>query len=359
MLRDFNEDNKSLINSNQTANSKSIELIRQEMDRRLEEIRELIEIMSGKVMRRVEIDKFEDYKKLTSNRLDTDAMKVKDLSKKVDTYDRKFEVLNAEIDTKFREFWLKFGNLESRLEKELKALEERTKDLKSNGNQFGDNGDLMAFFKKHFACDVHKEPTEGGLMMDRLIKAEEEILSLKNTQSKVDAALVIVQQEVAHKLDSVTFSQQIGKKIDRDELLDLLKPFEKDESNMRKLMQEVSKMKKKLKEMTEFVENKIKEFKKDFDMPYLLKTIKCKAEEKDVKAQFKSMQDTLSEKNLLLTNLKKDLDNLLIAYKKLSQFLSLLNSEDASTLASSKLLCLSCGRGSKFPPELKQVAESY
>ena len=254
MLRDFNEDNKDMINSNQKANTTSIDLIREEMNKRIDCLMESLERTNENVLRRVDIHKFEEYRKITTTRMDTDAMKVKDLAKKIDPYERKFDALHAEIETKFRELMFKFSQIESRVEKDLKELEQRTKNMGNNSNQFGDNMDLMAFFKKHFACDIHKEPTEGGLMMDRLIKAEEEILGLKNTQNKIDAAMVIVQQEVAHKLDSATFSQQIGKKVDRDEILDLLKPFEKDESNMRKLMQESARLKKKVKDMTEFVE---------------------------------------------------------------------------------------------------------
>jgi len=355
LLENFNLDNQTLINDWRNSNEESIKLIREETTRRIEELRNFMKIMEEKVLRRVEIDKFEDFKKFIGNRVDTDAMKVKDLAKKVDPYDKKFEAIIADIDLKFKELNFKFNNFESKLDRELKELEARAATAKSSGNNFSNDSELMIFLKKQFACEAHQPFSEGSQVMERLLKLEEDNVKINNDHVKLNALILSLQTDVANKIDLATFSMQIGRKIDRDEMLDMLKSLTMDEEKTKKMQADISKLKKKLKETIDFVDEKIKELKKDFDVGYIQKMIKSKAEEKDVKGQFKSTQDTLAEHKTLFDHLKKDLDNLIAAYKKLSAFIALLQDEDASTLASTKHLCLSCGRGSKFAPELKQA----
>ena len=304
--------------------------------------------------------KFEELKKSLNNRMDTDAMKLKDFGKRLDPLEKRVESISADLDLKFKELMFKFSKLQEKLDKEGKDLEDRLKNSGGGKNNFADDSELMKFLKKQFMCDAHQPASEGGIMMERLTKLEEDNMRILNDHVKLNALILSLQSDIANKIDLATFSMQIGRKIDKDEMLDMIKSMTLDEEKTKKMESDISKLKKKLKETMDFVEEKMKSFKKDFDMPYLQKLLKSKAEEKDVKGQFKSVGDTLTDQKNLVDNLKKDLDNLILAYKKLSQFLSLLQDEDANTLASSKaLLCLSCGRGSKFPPEMKQVASVY
>ena len=355
MISNFNEENQTLISEWKQSTDESVKLVREEMDTRLEELRKFLEMMNERVLRRVEVDKFEDYKKYISVKLDTEALKVKDLERKVGPFDKKFELLQAELDTRIKDLLMKLNAMELKLDRDLKEFELRIKTSGSNTNQFSSDSELMIFLKKQFACDAHQPATEGGQTMERLKQLEEDNIKIKNDQRKIESLLLALQEDISNKIDLHTFSMQIGKTVSKDELVDLLKPLQQDEERNKKLHADMQKIKKKLKETIDFVENKIKEFKKDFDMAHLLKLLKCKAEEKDVKGQFKSVQDAMAEYRLILDDFKKQFDDLLLLKKKVSQLIMLVQGEDASTLASSKLLCLSCGRGSKFAPELKQV----
>ena len=330
------------------------------MNRRLEEVHAFTNIIHEKVLRRVEIDKFEDLKRALGGRLDAEALKVKDLVRRVDPMEKRLELLLADLENKFKELNFKFNKLQEKIDKDFKDTEERLKKGGTGANNFADDSELMRFLKKQFMCDAHQPATEGGMVMERLTKLEEENIRIVNDHIKLNALIISLQADVANKIDLATFSMQIGRKIDKDEMLEMIKTLTLDEEKSKKMETDIGKLKKKLKETIDFVEDKLKAFKKDFDMPYLQKLLKAKAEEKDVKNQFKSMNESLTDHKLLFDSLKKDLDGLVVAYKKLSQFLALLQDEDANTLASAKaLLCLSCGRGSKFPPEMKQVARTH
>lgn len=355
-LQGFNEDNQTLIQEWRISTDESVKLVREELDRRIEELRLFMQSINDKVLKRAELEKLEEFKKSVLTRFDVDALKVKDLVKKVEPYERRFDAIANDVDGKHKDTVIRLNALEARLENDLKEIELRLS--KSGGNQFAGDGDLMGFLKKQFQCDAHQPFSEGSQVMDRLLKLEEETVKINNSHVKMMALMSSLQADVANKIDLATFSTQIGKKIDRDEMLDLIKTFQADEEKNRKMQQDILKLKKKLKETIDFVEDKIKELKKEFDIGYINKVLKAKAEDKDVRGQFKSMNDTMSEQKQLFDALKKDLENLILAYKKLSQFISLLQDEDANTLASSKQLCLSCGRGSKFAPEHKQVAQS-
>lgn len=344
-----------MINEWKQTTDESVKLIRDEMNSRLDELRRFLELMNEKVLRRVEIDKFEELRKSINIKIDTESLKVKDLERKIGPYDKKFELLQAEIDTKLKDLLLKFNSIELKLERDLKEFELRIKSTGSNTNQFSSDSELMIFLKKQFACDAHQPATEGGQTLERLKLLEEDNIRIKNEQKKLESLILALQEDISSKVDLHTFSMQIGKTVSRDELLDLLKPLQQEEERNKKLHTDMQKIKKKLKETIDFVENKIKEFKKDFDMAHLLKLIKCKAEEKDVKGQFKTMQETIADYKLVIDDFRKQLEDLLLLKKKVSQLLLMIQGEDASTLASSKVLCLSCGRGSRFAPELKQV----
>lgn len=330
------------------------------MNRRIEEIHSFTNIIHEKVLRRVEIDKFDDLKRTINSKIDGEAMKIKELVRRVDPMEKRLELLLADLENKFKELNFKFNKLQEKIEKDFKDTEERLKKAGNGANNFADDSELMKFLKKQFMCDAHQPATEGGMVMERLTKLEEENIRIVNDHIKLNALIVSLQADIANKIDLATFSMQIGRKIDKDEMLEMIKTLTLDEEKSKKMETDIGKLKKKLKETIDFVEDKLKAFKKDFDMPYIQKLLKAKAEDKDVKNQFKSMGDSLADHKILFDNLKKDLDGLIVAYKKLSQFLALLQDEDANTLASSKaLLCLSCGRGSKFPPEMKQVVRLH
>ena len=154
--------------------------------------------------------------------------------------------------------------------------------------------------------------------MERIKKIEEDNTRILNDYMKFNALMLSLQQDVANKIDLTTFSIQIGRKIDRDEMLEMIKALTLDEEKTKKMQTDIVKIKKKLKEAIDFVEEKISNIKKEFDMPYIQRLLKSKAEDKDVKGQFKSVSDQMLDQRQSFDQLKKDLENLISAYKKLS-----------------------------------------
>jgi archaellum component FlaC len=168
-----------------------------------------------------------------------------------------------------------------------------------------------------------------------------------------------LQTDIANKIDLSTFTTQLGKKVDRDELMEMLSRFTNDEQKVRKMEKDLVKMKKKLNDSLELLDKKIKKLRKDLDIAYIQKILQNKANSNDVKQEVLRLDDNIKVSMSMFTNLRNDFENLVVSFKKIAQYIATLQEEETTgTLASTKgALCLSCGRGGpKFIKERKQVS---
>lgn len=74
--------------------------------------------------------------------------------------------------------------------------------------------------KAQFQSEM-KDP-DSEYTMERIGKLEREVLLLRDISNKNNAICINLQTDIANKIDLGTFTTSLGKKVDRDELLDMM-----------------------------------------------------------------------------------------------------------------------------------------
>jgi len=357
-LQGFNIHNESKIDNWKASTDESIKLIREELDLRLgrfeSNFKEFEVVLQGKV----ELNIFEIFRKGYDRKNDDISLKFKEEEKRLDQIEKKLKDMSSTIKTKITEET-------SRLKDELKTMQKTVKDvvLKLESGEYGGGGggaskELLNLLRAELQCDVHKPATESSGVMDRLKSLEEDMLKLKDMVHKMIPSLENVQEEIANKIDLSTFSNQLGKKVDREEFIDMYSKLTSDTDKTKKVENDLLKLRRKMNENIEALDRKLKKMKKEVDVNQIKKLIESKANISDVKLEVLRVEDNLGESQELISHLRKDFESMVSSFKKMAQYISHLQDDEAAgTLASTKAaLCLSCGRGGpKFLPEKQQV----
>lgn len=361
LLKGFNNDNSSKIEDWKLSCDESFRLIKETTTLRLDEFRELLRGVENNLLTRVDTIRFEEVRKLHITKIEDLMLKLKENSRKFTNYDIKFGEFIKKMNDKLGKNREKVKDMIEKIRKRLEELEKMIQEGGlPGGGTGGGNLELLALLKQQFQNET-KDPNS-GYTIERIEKLEKIILKLEDYVKKNGAICLNLQTEIANKIDLTTFTSQVGKKIDREELLDMLGKYNSDEQRMKKLEKELIKMKRKLNESLEILDKKIKKLRKDLDIAYIQKILSGKANTTDVRGEILRIDDSMKESMGLFNSLRNDFENLVLSFKKIAQYIASLQEESATgTLASTKTaLCLSCGRGGpKFVPERKQVKKIF
>lgn len=356
MLDGFNSDNSQKIEDWRRSTDESIKLLRDEMNLRMGEFRDLIQALETNCNSRVDYMKFEDVRKLHIGKIEELTLKIKD-------HTRKFSGIDGKIQDALFKLKDRLATSEEKNQESIDALAKKIRDLEDllatgefGGGGGNSNEDLLALLKAQFQNET-KNP-DSAYTMERIERLEKEVLGMKDGVIKNTAICINLQTDIANKIDLSTFTTQLGKKIDRDEMLEMIGKLGSDEQKIKKLEKEMLKMKKKLNESIEILDKKIKRLRKDVDVTFIQKILQGKANTTDVKSEVLRLDDNYKDSMGLFNTLRNDFENLVASFKKIAQYIASLQEDSTTgTLASTKAaLCLSCGRGGpKFIPERKQV----
>ena len=154
------------------------------------------------------------------------------------------------------------------------------------------------------------------------------------------------------------FNLAIMKKIDREEVNKMINSLSLDDEKLKKSFKDIDDLYKKLEQVQDLCDKKIKQLKKEMDITVILKQLKHKAEEEEVHKGFSNVDSKLATMSDVLGNLKKDYDQMSSSFKSVK--LQMTKQTDGTTLVSTKNVnpnnCLSCGRGdSHFMPPVHSV----
>ena len=149
------------------------------------------------------------------------------------------------------------------------------------------------------------------------------------------------------------FNLAIMRKVDKEEFNKVISTFSLDDEKMKKSFKDIEDLYKKLDQIQELWDKKIKQFKKDIDVSIILKQLKNKAEEDEVQKGFLNVDSKLAAVSDIISNIKKEYDQMSNSFKSMK--LQMMKQSD-NTLVSTKHMnphnCLSCGRGDShlIPP---------
>lgn len=361
-LEGFNSDNSSRITDWRMSTEESIKLIREEIDMRLEETSFTLKEIQSTVLTRVESSLFIEMRKSHDKRIEDLAFKMVDFNRKFDQVEAKIKNTKNSLKSKIETDDDKLKSLIKELQKKLKVILDRMQSGEfgsGGGGEGGMSGELFSLLKKELQCDSHKPLTEGGQIYERIQTLEEDSAKMKDQLSRFGPQLENVQADVANKIDLSTFTNQLGKKVDRDEFIDMISKINTDTDKSRKIEKEVQRLRKKMNENIEALDKKFKKLRKDVDIAYIQKLLQSKASITDMKREVLRVEDVVKDNQGVFNSLRNDFEKLVVSFKKIAQFIAQLQEEEAQgTLASTKsALCLSCGRGgTKFRPESKHVS---
>ena len=358
MLNGFNSDNTQRIEDWRLSTEESVKLIRDEMNYKLKEFRSIIKQMEGHLLERVDYEKFESTKRHHYSKIEELFLKFKDHAKKFNSFDVRFGDMMTRLTKKFDGKYGDMNDLIKDFKIRIESIEKLIQSGELGGGGGGGNQELLMLLKDQIRNES-KDPTS-QFTVERIEKLELQIMKLDDDTKKNSAICLNLQTDIANKIDLSTFTSQMGKKIDREEMLDMLSKFNVDDQKNKRFEKELIKMKKKLNESLEILDKKIKKLRKDLDIAYIQKILSGKANSSDVKSEVLRIDDNLKESMGLFNALRNDFENLVVSFKKIAQYIATLQEESTTgTLASTKgALCLSCGRGGpRFIPERKQVKE--
>lgn len=292
------------------------------LDKLLKEIRdkfkqkELDEQM--KDSKRKEIEKLEEIKKKEeeSQRLERERRDKEELERK----------LKEELERARQE------NLErEKLEKEQRDKEQEEKALREPTQIFQGGAGM----------------SEADMM--RINELNEMVSAIREEMVAFGTQMNQIGQDLSGKVGLGAFSNEIKKKLDKDELGMLMEKFGGaggDDERTKRVQHEVNELSKKLTNMAENVEKKMTKLRKELDTTHLQKMISSKADASDVKKEMGSIDDKVGGVNGLCSSLKKDLDSMTKDFKKVSHMVQSMINENGTLAQTAKAsLCLSCGRG--------------
>ena len=153
------------------------------------------------------------------------------------------------------------------------------------------------------------------------------------------------------------FNLAIMRKIDKEEFNKVILTLSLDDDKMNKSFKDIEDLYKRLDQIQDLWEKKMKQIKKETDGSVILKQLKNKAEEEEVQKGFLTVDSKLAAMSDIIVNIKKEYDQMSNSFKSMK--LQMMKQTD-NTLVSTKHMhphnCLSCGRGdSQLMPPVHSV----
>jgi chromosome segregation ATPase len=286
------------------------------------------------ITKRLEITKFDEFKKEILAKIDAQTEKIINVSRKCEPA---IDQLNGGM-TKVNE---DIAQLRQQIKNLAGEIEGLTLELENTRNrvptQITTTGPVVS----------------GGIDKDELesyfSKYKIEINRLKET--------VRTLEELVHgKVDTSYFSMQISKKLDICEFEKMMNSLQCDSEKLKRLIQNNEALQSKIDKFEELIDKKIAKLKKDLDITNLMKQLKTKAEEDNVIKGFENSDKKINALSENLFALKKELEQALASLEKLS--VSMYSYADNASLSTKKinpLACLSCGHNSKMANPLHSM----
>jgi len=166
---------------------------------------------------------------------------------------------------------------------------------------------------------------------------EDEIDHFREELRRNGNMLLNLQTDISNKIDLGSFTSNLGKKVDRDEVMDIIKRFSLDDDRFNSVEHQLEHLDKKVGDFIDSIDKRYIKLKKEVDINYIQKLIKGKAEEAEVKKQFLISNDKQEQVQDTMDSLRRDFESLLSSFKKIATFIALLQEDSQSnTLATTK-----------------------
>jgi len=286
-----------------------------------------IKDIESNLTKRVEVPKFEEFKKEILAKLEAESERVRNLQKKVEPPIERLGGDMQKANQDIIDLRAQIKNLSSEIENLTLEFNSRPQVIHQvTENKVSSNVDGEAIRSE---MESHFSRTK---------------LELNKLRDKVN----MLEESMHSKVDTSYFSMQLAKKLDISEFERMIASIQADQEKIKRFILNNEDLQNKINQIEDLIEKKLAKLRKELDINNLMKLMKSKAEEDNVIKGFDNTDKKINALSENLIALKKELDQAFATLEKMAvQVFSYSDGASLSTKKINPLNCLSCGNLSK------------